>query len=589
MVANVSGGGSRVPTTSTNQTQQTQSPPQTTPASDPPKAKKEDKDAFLGNQPMQTATPRPTGQKVDVKADPAAQQLLKQQLQQAHAQTLARGHENKSETSGGWKVSKFFKESDPADVSWKKEGMGVKGQDANNTGPGTADNAPLIRNGRTYGKSWESSGGGNSTTSTRTQVGGGDSKSTVNRSVTDAHGRTVNSNTTTESVRVGNQRLTESTRNAEARNTQGNHVLTETKSSSTTNADGQTTTQTETTRVNSQGGGSTSTQTSTTNGPSKMDKAKDFLRNNSDVTATLGAVEKKGTVGVWKAEKKLEGTDTGAGGEVHALTVEGHARAAATVDLKTGNVNLGAQAGFQADLVGASGKAQLGNSMSVKGQVYAQGEAHVGARGEVGAGVTFDPRSGTAKVAVGAEGFAGAEVKGSVGYQNKYFGGEVEASGQAGIGGAARAEVGFENGKFKMKADLGACVGLGGRVKVNVNVNVGAIVKDGKEAVVQGYQAGKKAVNSAVNYTAKKVDQAVTTVKAKTAEVKQAVTQKATEVKQAVTQKVDQAKQYVDKKVDQLAQKATQTANAVAAATTQAVDATKNAVASGWKKLTGWF
>jgi hypothetical protein len=230
-------------------------------------------------------------------------------------------------------------------------------------------------------------------------------------------------------------------------------------------------------------------------------RSADMVRANTEATANIAAVETRSD---WKgavAKKSASiGDGTGAEGEFHALAVQGSASAAAGANLKEGKVAAGAQAGAAVDLIGASGKAQLGKASSVKGQVYVKGEAHVGAKAAVGAGVDIDPRNGTAKATVGGEAFAGAEIKGNAGYQNRYFGAEVEARGQAGAGVAAKAEIGFEKGKFKAKADIGACVGLGGRVSVNINVDVKAIYQDTKatvsNAASSAYSGAKSALSS---------------------------------------------------------------------------------------------
>lgn len=174
---------------------------------------------------------------------------------------------------------------------------------------------------------------------------------------------------------------------------------------------------------------------------------------------------------------------TGAAAEAHVLAARTGAGAAAGVDLKHLQVIAGADASAHADLVGASARAQLGSGNTRAGQAMVQGEAHVGARAAVGGGLTLDPRHGSAKVSVGGEAFAGAEVKARVGYQSRYGGVELEARAQAGAGAAAQAQLGFDDGVLKARADLGACVGLGGRIAVNVSVNVGALAQDASAAV----------------------------------------------------------------------------------------------------------
>ncbi|MFH1810760.1 MAG: LysM peptidoglycan-binding domain-containing protein [Pseudomonadota bacterium] len=329
--------------------------------------------------------------------------------------------------------------------------------------------------------------------------GSGVSESTSHK--VDAQGRTLRSNSTSETeVNDGVAHSTER-RSATARNQQGQQVESETETTryrSTANDEESS----QTTRLSQRSGGdveestSSSHQTGKSKGQKLAHDAKEWAEHNVEAQAVLYSKEvASGWKGAVTHDRSLKEDRTGAGYEVHALAAQGKAGVAATVDLKEGVVRAGGVAEVQADLVGVSGRAQVGSVSSVKGAAYAQGEAHVGARAGVGGGVEIDPRHGTAKVAVGVEAFAGAEVRGSVGYQNRYVGASVEARGQAGIGGVARAEIGFDKGTFKAQADLGACIGLGGRVRVDVQVNVGAMYEDGKAAVKEAasYVADKAA------------------------------------------------------------------------------------------------
>ncbi len=175
-------------------------------------------------------------------------------------------------------------------------------------------------------------------------------------------------------------------------------------------------------------------------------------------------------------DHRHEGNGTGAGYEAHALAARGQAGYAATVDLERGEVNLMGTASAQADLVGVSGRAQVGDRTTVAGQGFAEGEAHIGARAEGTAGVVISPNN----VALRAQGeaFVGAEVKGTVGYENRYGGVSVTGRAQAGAGVAGGVDIGYNNGTVGVYADFGAAVGLGGRLTVDVNVNVGAIASD---------------------------------------------------------------------------------------------------------------
>lgn len=175
-------------------------------------------------------------------------------------------------------------------------------------------------------------------------------------------------------------------------------------------------------------------------------------------------------------DHRHEGNGTGAGYEAHALAARGQAGYAATVDLQRGEVNLMATASAQADLVGVSGRAQVGDRTTVTGQGFAEGEAHIGARAEGTAGVAISPNNVSLRAQ--GEAFVGAEVKGTVGYENRYGGVSVTGRAQAGAGVAGGVDVGYNNGTVGLYADFGAAVGLGGRLTVDVNVNVGAIASD---------------------------------------------------------------------------------------------------------------
>lgn len=185
--------------------------------------------------------------------------------------------------------------------------------------------------------------------------------------------------------------------------------------------------------------------------------------------------------GVATADHRHTEDRTGGGYEAHALAYRANADAAATVDLTNGEVNVGIGGVVQADLVGASTSGQIGTRDSVVGAGYGEAEAHIGARAEGGASVVVSPNN--VGVRAGGEAFVGAEVKGTVGYENRYVGASVTGRGQAGAGVAAGIDVGYRNGVVGFQADFGAAVGLGGRLTVDVNVNVGAIAEDAGKAI----------------------------------------------------------------------------------------------------------
>lgn len=428
-----------------------------------------------GAAPTQTARPQTSTPSLPQQpADPALQsQLQNQRLQANTARPGATGQPQPQPQAAADSDTKH---------AINEGALEVNGANLNGS---LGDSLPEVMSGRrgstSYQRSqeWNLSRGSNSTTNTTTTRNGNGTVTNQNRVANDGNGRNTSSQSTSfdRTASDGSQRNT-TVRNGQGTDAQGNRVSSTTVSSSRT-ADGETVT--ETTRR---------TNTQRANGDERNRTERDAqtapaTRNGPEVeaTATLAAVERTfvdpKTANLYRAGNADIGNTTGAGAEVRVGSVEVKGGAAATVDLKTGNVNVGAQIAAQVDVVAVTGRAQLGDSTSRTGQAYVKGDAGVRARGEVGGGATVNLATGTAKVGVGAEGFAGAEAKGSVGYQSRYFGAEVEGTAQAGIGGAARAEIGFDRGNFKANVDLGACVGLGGRVKVNVNVNVGAIAKDG--------------------------------------------------------------------------------------------------------------
>lgn len=191
--------------------------------------------------------------------------------------------------------------------------------------------------------------------------------------------------------------------------------------------------------------------------------------------------------GVHSNDQRLREDRTGAGFETHALAGQARFGTGGTVDLRNGDVNVGVNGIARADLVGASARAQVGTTTTMAGAGFVEGAGHVGARAQGGAGVSVNLSQGQATARVGVEGFAGAEVRASAGYENRYGGVAVTARGQAGIGGAAQAEASIRNGTVRVRADLGAAVGLGGRVTVDVGVNVGAIASDAMSAAGQAF------------------------------------------------------------------------------------------------------
>jgi len=214
------------------------------------------------------------------------------------------------------------------------------------------------------------------------------------------------------------------------------------------------------------------------------ERAASFASENVETSATLFAKERQTQwYSVWERDRTHHAMRSGGGYELHALAVQGRAGVALSADPKEGTLNVGVQAAGNVDLIGGSGLAKLGAGSTIRGSLYARGEAHVGARAEAGVGLEVKPRDAAISVVAGGEVFAGAEVRGSIGYHNRYAGVEVELRAQYGAGVVARGQFGAANGRLQAQADLGACVGLGGRVKVKVNVNLAAVYRDSKHAL----------------------------------------------------------------------------------------------------------
>lgn len=240
------------------------------------------------------------------------------------------------------------------------------------------------------------------------------------------------------------------------------------------------------------------------------DRVGGFARNNTSATGVLGGARLSGdrtnysfVEGVGgKVGGDLTEDRTGAAASAHALGVTHEANAGAIVNLKSGDASVLAAALGRADLVGASGRAQVGTTTKAAGAAFVEGEAHVGARGQALAGVTVNLKKGSVRVGGGAEAFVGAEVRGTVGYENRYGGVAVTGRGQIGAGASANASFSYQNGSITARADLGAAFGLGGRVTVDLNANVGALASDvakGAQAVANNVAERARAVGSLVS------------------------------------------------------------------------------------------
>jgi len=476
--------------------------------------------------------------------DPQAQVQLQQRLQEVHAQSANSG-------TGNWRTRE-------ASDNGANE-LGHRTRNGFNVGSNSSTGMSGQRDGKSVSTSVTRSGGQTERTRVEQDRGYGRdaltlaqerSRTTRNGEVTKEHeqvsvrDRRGNQEVDSHNTSVdGNGNRTRSSSNSSTTVDGDTRRVATDRASTTTNRQGQVTSESveeHRSRANARTGQTVGRHTTVrqNNGQLTEDvvdvhkdgktRAAEKIAGSTEASATIAAAETRSNwVGAHTSRTEVLKDHTGVEGEFHALAVQGSASAAAGVNLKEGKLAAGAQAGGAVDLIGASGKAQLGTANSAAGQVYVKGEVHVGANARIGGGVEIDPKKLTAKVGVGGEAFAGAEIKGQAGYQNRWFGAEVEARGQAGAGVAARAEVGLDKGNLKVKADLGACVGLGGRVTVNINVNLKAIYDDTKDTVKA---AAQSVANTAVN-----------------------------------------------------------TYNAVANTVSGAVDGAKSALASGWNKLTSWF
>jgi hypothetical protein len=196
------------------------------------------------------------------------------------------------------------------------------------------------------------------------------------------------------------------------------------------------------------------------------------------INATLFSVGgwKQATAAGVKVNAKVAGADLNA--EVYAGRLKGVAGASGGLNLANAELSAGVYSRLEAHLVGVSagGKRKFGND-AINTTTSVWSNAYVG--GELGAkaGVTFNPRSGSAGVNAGLSAFAGAKARGIV---RQGFGvageeiGRVGISGEAwaGIGASADVNAGFEDGHLKLGASLGAALGVGGKVGFSVDINV---------------------------------------------------------------------------------------------------------------------
>lgn len=493
-------------------------------------------DSFAtGAQPTQTQRPTtPSGSsQPTVQADPQAQAQFQQQLRQTRMQQQSGTSVSQTnQQPGGTPNAPGNGQNLTYGKGWaateQKDLHFVTGKDYNG-GQGAEVPGNTSRSGSTVGLSTARGSNGFRTTTTsnsRTDAGGternsstrtvdnqgtrreqtlsladrnGNSQTETNTTATYRGRGQVTSRTQTDVTNENGATTTQTRRDATVRGRNGS-TMTSTEDNTTVrdNATGQSVTTRD--RVTERNGGLSGTSgTEETRGSRAREMARrvgEHTEANAQVTF-VEATRQDRLAGVNLGSDPRQLRETGAGLDVSVGRLEMKGGVGATANLRTGQVNVGASGSIQADAINIAGRAQVGRSDSVAGAGYVQGEARIGANASGGVGVQVDPRRGTAVVRAGVEGFAGAEATGRVGYENRYFGAAVEGKAQAGIGGAAAASIGLENGNFRMRADLGACVGLGARVKVDINVNVGAIAQDvANSRVGRAVASGAQAVAS---------------------------------------------------------------------------------------------
>lgn len=339
-----------------------------------------------------------------------------------------------------------------------------------------------------------------STATTDTRMTGSGTTTTTNRSTSEADGRDIHTRTTTSNQRTAEGSTSRTDHSVRGTGSNGRAVESHQATTSTTR-NGQTeTTRTRTTHGTS--GVNTTRRTSTAEAPAQRTRTQQLRHGMvENRTANLNVatyhrelLRTQAYSGHLGQAAPLRREQTGARAEVNVLQATADARGQAQVDLRTGRVNVSARLEGRADVVNVSARAQAGNANSVRGQVFAQAEGHVGARAEVGADVQFDPRNGNVRLGGGFSGFAGAEVTASTGYENRYVSVDAEVRGQAGAGATARAELSFNDGQLRANLDVSAALGLGGGFKINVNVNFRAIGEDLAQGAQDLWNGGRRVV-----------------------------------------------------------------------------------------------
>jgi hypothetical protein len=157
------------------------------------------------------------------------------------------------------------------------------------------------------------------------------------------------------------------------------------------------------------------------------------------------------------------------------------------VDPEKKTVSVGVGANGSVEVIGAhyeigysTPDVEIGNSkVDVDGKV--NGDAWVGAKGNVGVGITLGKEN---KANAEAGGFAGgkASLSGDVGVGDA-ANANGNITGWAGIGAKAGAEVGFNDGEFTLKAGFGLALGLGLEWDLGLKIDYGRVARLGLDGM----------------------------------------------------------------------------------------------------------
>jgi len=261
-----------------------------------------------------------------------------------------------------------------------------------------------------------------------------------------------------------------------------------------------------------------------TQGTEDKDKAwhDDWSANATLLNVGVGA---RANLAEAEAQVDLPGGISG-NGTVYAGGLEGMAGATVGVNLKNADINAGAFAKAGAHLVGARGSigGEWGDDQQAIGAKLL-GKAFVGTEAGANAGVTLNPRTGTAKIAAGVDAFAGAKASATFRPSVRLMGEDISShsgiTGEvyAGIGAKAKADIGFDEGRFRANVEIGAALGVGAGVKLAVDVNVVGVARAaGKaanaagQAVADGARYAADRAIEAGNYVGEKASQAADAV-----------------------------------------------------------------------------